>query len=142
MQLFIGGAFSGKRKIVKEKIVENCWLSSYQGDLLEAWKVKWKKNSTLVLEGWEKWLSSRIKLEESDERIRNEFQSILQLLKEEELKRADEIVLIMLEVGRGIVPISKDERRLRDLAGWILQDATELADEVNYVWHGLSKRLK
>ncbi|MGD6830782.1 bifunctional adenosylcobinamide kinase/adenosylcobinamide-phosphate guanylyltransferase [Sutcliffiella halmapala] len=142
MQLVIGGAFAGKRNIVREKDKEFSWVSSYYNDLLSDWDKKWRGGTTLVLEGWERWIEDQMKKEAGDAVIRAEFSKFFQSFLEEERVRNDGIVLIMLEVGRGIVPIDKEERRFRDLAGWILQDAVKLAEEVQYVWHGIAKRLK
>ncbi len=142
MQLVIGGAFSGKSKIVRERNPKCNWLSAYNRDALSEWEARWEKDSTLVLEGWENWVADELEQKENSHEIRRSMQSFFQLLKEEERKRANEIVLIMVEVGRGIVPLHKDERMLRDLAGWIAQDAAEVADEVHYVWNGLAKKLK
>jgi adenosylcobinamide kinase/adenosylcobinamide-phosphate guanylyltransferase len=142
MQLIIGGAFAGKRDIVRKKHKELSWVSSYHNDLLSDWNQKWRGGTTLVVEGWEKWIKGQLKQEAEDAVIRAEFGRLFQCFLEEERLRSDEIVLIMLEVGRGIVPIEEDERRFRDLAGWILQDAAKMAEEVQYVWHGMSKRLK
>ncbi|MGM0836405.1 MAG: bifunctional adenosylcobinamide kinase/adenosylcobinamide-phosphate guanylyltransferase [Bacillota bacterium] len=142
MQLVIGGAFAGKRDIVRKKHEEFSWISSYYNDLLSDWDQKWRGGTTLVLEGWERWIEDQMKKEAVDAVIRAEFSKFFQSFLEEERLRNDSIVLIMLEVGRGIVPIDKDERRFRDLAGWILQDAAKMAEEVQYVWHGIAKRLK
>ncbi|WP_417897982.1 bifunctional adenosylcobinamide kinase/adenosylcobinamide-phosphate guanylyltransferase [Bacillus haimaensis] len=142
MQLVIGGAFAGKRDIVRKKHKEFSWVSSYHNDLLSNWDLKWQSGTTLVLEGWERWVKQQLKKEVEDAVIRVEFSRLFQCFLEEERLRNDCIVLIMLEVGRGIVPIEEDERRFRDLAGWILQDAAKMAEEVQYVWHGMAKRLK
>ena len=53
-----------------------------------------------------------------------------------------EIVLIIPEVGRGIVPMDARERQLRDLAGWLAQDASAACTAVWYVRHGLVMALK
>ncbi|MCL7746578.1 bifunctional adenosylcobinamide kinase/adenosylcobinamide-phosphate guanylyltransferase [Halalkalibacter alkaliphilus] len=142
MQLIIGGAFSGKRKIVREMKTKCSWLSAYDGDSVSKWDVRWEKDSTLVMEGWENWLAEKLISKKNSNDIRRNMQSFFQSLKEEEQKRDNDIVLIMLEIGRGIVPLQKDERMVRDLTGWVAQDAAEVADEVYYVWNGLSKKIK
>ncbi|UOK56224.1 bifunctional adenosylcobinamide kinase/adenosylcobinamide-phosphate guanylyltransferase [Bacillus sp. OVS6] len=48
----------------------------------------------------------------------------------------------MLETGKGIVPISAEERRMRDLLGWIQQDAAALCNDVYHVWHGMARKIK
>jgi adenosylcobinamide kinase/adenosylcobinamide-phosphate guanylyltransferase len=142
MQLVIGGAFSGKRKVVTGRNGICSWVSAYEGDRVEDWETKWVKGTTLVIEGWEKWIASRLKNSENNDYIRIEFKALFQTLLEEEQKRNNKIVLIMLEIGKGIVPLQKDDRSLRDIAGWIAQDAAHLSDKVDYVWNGLSRRLK
>lgn len=142
MQLVLGGAFTGKRNIVKEKHQATSWISSYyDGDLWD-WKTSWSKDTTLVLEGWENWILHELKMTESNNEIRNKFKNIFHCLIEEEKNRKNPVVLIMLEIGKGIVPLERDERRLRDIAGWVAQDAAQLSEQVQIVWNGLSKRLK
>ncbi len=142
MQLIIGGAFAGKRKIVREKFERCSWTSAYMGDLISDWKIKWANDTPLVVEGWEKWIEHELANEKSMSEIRSDFSHLFQAFDVEEKKRNMPIVLIMLEVGRGIVPIQKNDRMLRDVMGWIAQDAVKMSDEVVYVWNGLSKRLK
>ncbi|TYS70466.1 hypothetical protein FZC76_00790 [Sutcliffiella horikoshii] len=143
MQLFIGGAYCGKRKIVKTiHSGELCWVSSYYNVNFTDWKSYRQHDTAIVLEGWEKWIMDALQLEQNDDSIRQFFYSFLLELKEEEREKGKEIVLIMLEMGRGIVPLNEQERRLRDIAGWISQDAAKLADEVYYVWHGMREQVK
>ncbi|MFC4799355.1 bifunctional adenosylcobinamide kinase/adenosylcobinamide-phosphate guanylyltransferase [Neobacillus sp. GCM10023253] len=142
MQLVIGGAFSGKRNVVKANNGPCSWVSAYEGDSVGDWEAKWENGSTLVMEGWEKWIESELQNRENNDEIRREFKTIFKTLLQEERNRKNKIVLIMLEVGKGIVPLQKDERRLRDLAGWIAQDAASVSDDVDFVWNGLVKRVK
>ncbi|MFT4415025.1 bifunctional adenosylcobinamide kinase/adenosylcobinamide-phosphate guanylyltransferase [Fredinandcohnia humi] len=142
MQLIIGGAFSGKRKIVKGKYETCSWISAYNGDSIMDWKTKWEHGTTLVMEGWEKWIAAELPNSENNDDIRRNFNSLFMEFLAQEHKRKNHIVLIMLEVGKGIVPLYKDDRRLRDLMGWVSQDAARLSMEVEFVWNGLSKRVK
>ena len=142
MQLVIGGAFSGKRRLVKKNQGPFSWVSAYEGDVVGNWESKRLADTTLVMEGWEKWISTELKVSESNDEIRHRFKTLLQILHEVEKRRDHKLVLIMLELGKGIVPMDKEDRRLRDLAGWIAQDAAEISDEVHYMWNGLSKKIK
>jgi adenosylcobinamide kinase / adenosylcobinamide-phosphate guanylyltransferase len=142
MQLVIGGAFSGKRKLVRETSGKCSWVSAYKGDRLVDWETMWEMNTTLVMEGWESWISSELSHHENLDEIRSDFKALFLKIQEEGCIRNNQIILIMLEMGKGIVPLQKEERRLRDLAGWIAQDAANISDEVHLVWNGLSKRLK
>jgi adenosylcobinamide kinase / adenosylcobinamide-phosphate guanylyltransferase len=142
MQLVIGGAFSGKRKVVKETNGACSWVSAYQGDRIDDWETHWRHGTTLVFEGWEKWIAAELTTSQNNDDIRSVYKALFQTLFEEEKKRNNNIVLIFLEMGKGIVPLQKKDRRLRDIAGWIAQDAVQLSDQVVYVWNGLSRSLK
>jgi adenosylcobinamide kinase/adenosylcobinamide-phosphate guanylyltransferase len=142
MQLVVGGAYSGKRRIVREAFDSRIWISAYDGDTWRGIQEKWKPGRTLVLEGWEKWIIEELEEETNMDIIRRRYLELLQSLSLEEGLKGSQVVLIMLEMGRGVVPVSKEERRIRDLNGWLLQDAAFLANKVIYVWHGLAKCLK
>ncbi|MCE7791612.1 bifunctional adenosylcobinamide kinase/adenosylcobinamide-phosphate guanylyltransferase [Salipaludibacillus sp. CUR1] len=148
MQLVTGGAFSGKRRIVKELFKEDprelSWLSSYNDDSLDNWLHVWQPGEGLVLEGWENWLREDIRLGEASQMdtLRRKYYKLLTDLVREEEFRGVRVCLIMLEMGKGIVPAEAEDRALRDLHGWLQQDAARLSEEVYYVWHGLSRRLK
>lgn len=142
MQLVIGGAFSGKRKVVRERNKHCSWVTSYEDASLLEWETKWEHGTTLVVEGWEKWIVAELPSSDKNDLIREQFKMILEAMRNEEKRRKDHIVLIMLEIGRGIVPLQKEERRLRDLAGWIAQDAAQLSEKVEIIWNGLTQRIK
>lgn len=73
---------------------------------------------------------------ESNVDIRKRLKALFMKLLKEEQTRNHKIVLIMLEVGKEIVPVDKNDKRLRDLMGWITQDTAQLSDEVEFVWNG------
>lgn len=52
------------------------------------------------------------------------------------------IVIIGDEIGSGVVPLDKFERRWRDETGLLYQKLTQEADIVDRVWAGLNLRLK
>ena len=142
MQLFIGGACAGKRRVVTEKFVSPHWHSAYQGDTLAKWPVAAAASRCLVLEGWEHWIAARLASEADDDKLRQDLSRELDTLHAWETGRGGEVVLIMLEMGRGIVPLSAEKRRLRDLNGWLAQDAAARCERVWYVRHGLYRSLK
>jgi adenosylcobinamide kinase/adenosylcobinamide-phosphate guanylyltransferase len=142
MLLVVGGAYAGKRSIVRQRVDSYSWLSAYTGDTWEDWNMKWSNNTTLVMEGWEKWIEVALKQDLAMDVIRDRFGMFLRTLAIEEKERKDEVVLIMLEIGKGIVPVHAEDRMLRDVAGWFLQDAARKAEEVTYVWHGLQQKIK
>ena len=137
MLVVIGGAYSGKRRFVRENCERARWISAYDGCRIEdAWEIGHRQ--TLILEGFEIWLEELISSGKSDEEIL--------LIMKEAITRIvsvqQDIVLIMLEIGRGIVPVKKEDRRLRDLMGWLQQHFVGQADRAVYIWHGLARAMK
>ncbi|MEC9483898.1 MAG: bifunctional adenosylcobinamide kinase/adenosylcobinamide-phosphate guanylyltransferase [Halomonas sp.] len=141
MHCVIGGAYAGKRSAVRARYDALVWHSAYNGAVLEDWRDNVVPGTTLVLEGWEQWLATALAGSGDDDRLRQRFTETLDALVLAERERGLRVVLILLEVGRGIVPIDARDRRLRDLAGWLAQDATARAGRVWYVWNGLVKQL-
>lgn len=145
MQLFIGGACAGKRDAVSSRFPGACWHSAYDGQALETWRESLPRQGVLVLEGWERWLAAWLVDEPADapddDPLRQRLRRFLATLKDLEREAAIDVVLILPEMGRGIVPLDRAERRLRDLAGWLAQDAAACCEAVWYVRHGLVQRL-
>lgn len=138
VHLIIGGACSGKRKFVKSKWNDAAWVSSYEGQQLSHTLGVNNSKTPLVLEGFENWIMKEIKLKRDHYDIRESYRLHLKNL----LDLDREVIIIMLEIGRGIVPISEQERKLRDVLGWIQQDTAALCEEVYYLWHGMAKKMK
>ncbi|MGQ4880427.1 bifunctional adenosylcobinamide kinase/adenosylcobinamide-phosphate guanylyltransferase [Billgrantia sp. LNSP4103-1] len=141
MQLFIGGTHAGKRGIVRQRFDSPGWHSAHMGCRLEAWPATAALARGLVLEGWECWLAERLADQPDDDRLRDAMAGELDALREWEARKGAEAVLIMLEMGRGIVPLDPAKRRLRDLNGWLAQDAAARCERVWYVWNGLARPL-
>ncbi|WP_409523867.1 bifunctional adenosylcobinamide kinase/adenosylcobinamide-phosphate guanylyltransferase [Nitrincola sp. MINF-07-Sa-05] len=144
MQLIIGGSHSGKRAFARQQSDALIWHSAYQGDSPEGWHTRVLPNHLLVLEGWECWLRDRLSAEDAPDlmTLRQALQHELQALQQAENEQGVEVCLILLEIGRGIVPIDAHDRQLRDLNGWFSQDAAGLCDQVHYLWHGLARAIK
>ena len=141
MQLFIGGACAGKRRAVTEQFASPYWHSAYQGHALAEWPAA-AATRCLVLEGGERWIAARLAGEADDDKLRHDLTKELDILHAWEAGQGREVVLIMLEMGRGIVPLAPVKRRLRDLNGWLAQDAAARCERVWYVRHGLYRSLK
>lgn len=151
MWLVVGGAYAGKRRVVQERIKNPYWVSAYQGDDWKEWQNSWHEkkimNPSIVFEGWEQWIWQELdrhsaggstKVDSIRARMKQFFDHALHIEETEQ----KQVTLIMLEMGKGIVPLQKEERVWRDLAGWVLQDAAEKATEVMYVWNGLGQKIK
>ncbi|AMD02199.1 bifunctional adenosylcobinamide kinase/adenosylcobinamide-phosphate guanylyltransferase [Halomonas chromatireducens] len=148
MQLFIGGACAGKRAAVVRHFPTAAWyrldpqagLSDWReapepGGLLEP-------GGVLVVTGWLAWLEAALVREPDDDRLRHELAAALAVILEAERDLGLPMILGLVEIGRGIVPMGHRDRRLRDLAGWLAQDAASLAERVWYVRHGLVQPLR
>ncbi|WP_108447149.1 bifunctional adenosylcobinamide kinase/adenosylcobinamide-phosphate guanylyltransferase [Halomonas denitrificans] len=141
MRLFIGGACAGKRDLVANRFPAATWWRAGEGAFPDGWRSRLAPGQCLVITGWLDGLTAALVDEPDDDRLRARLVAELEAMVEAERREQGEVVLILAEVGRGIVPLDPAERRLRDLAGWLGQDAAARADEVWYVRHGLARCL-
>ncbi|MGP9767821.1 bifunctional adenosylcobinamide kinase/adenosylcobinamide-phosphate guanylyltransferase [Halomonas sp. AOP13-D3-9] len=136
MQLFIGGACAGKRDAVADRFPGAVWHRLTPPQRLAECQQALVADAPLVITGVFEWLEAALANAENDS-LREQWQGDMTQLSQ----RADELnaalIIIATEVGRGIVPMQAEQRRLRDLNGWFSQDATAQADQVWYVRHGL-----
>ena len=151
MHVFIGGTASGKRQRVAERYPEARWRDADEmmrrvpgagaGPAID-------DGDTLVISGWLAWLEAELgagrenereneSASADDDRLGRRWREALTGWASSPGRR----VLVLDEVGRGIVPEDPAQRRLRDLMGWLSQDAVRLASQVHYVRHGLTMRL-
>lgn len=142
MQLFIGGACAGKRDIVTARFPKAHWLTLGEGGSLDGWRDRLPAAGALVISGWSDCLVRALANEHDDDRLRARLADELEAMAEAERRTGGQIVLILPEMGRGIVPMAPEDRRLRDLAGWLAQDAARQAEAVWYVRHGLARCLQ
>lgn len=133
MHVVIGGAYSGKRQYVREH-----W-SSFQ--LISAYEEKDYNEKltedTVVYEGFEIWIEQLLESGQTNDQIVAWFRQWLA-----SLENPENTVLIMLEIGKGIVPMEEKNRRLRDVVGWIQQEVVRQANTVTSIWHGLAMQMK
>jgi adenosylcobinamide kinase/adenosylcobinamide-phosphate guanylyltransferase len=138
----VGGAYSGKRNVVREQYNELTWHSAYDKKQILNWKSTLHTSSVIVLEGWEEWIKNELLTYSTLDEVKAYFIEIIDQCCELEKKHKKTVIFIMLEMGRGIVPLHEEDRNLRDISGWVLQHATKKADTVRYCWHGLCKTIK
>lgn len=135
MRVVIGGTHAGKRDAVRAWGGAPFWLGAER--LLEGPPPA----GDLVIDGWAAWIAAQLEGEADNDRLRARLVQALDALGDAERRTGAAITLILEEMGRGIVPMSRRQRRLRDLNGWLAQDAAARAEAVYYVWHGLVRRL-
>lgn len=149
MQLFIGGACAGKRDVVAARFpTATGWRLAAAHSLSDCQQAL-VANTPLVITGVLEWIHAVLESTENspeeganNDTLRQQWQGDMAAL----CQRADELnaplIIIATEVGRGIVPMQPEQRRLRDLNGWFVQDATAQAEQVWYVRHGLVMGIK
>jgi adenosyl cobinamide kinase/adenosyl cobinamide phosphate guanylyltransferase len=143
MHFITGGAFNGKSKWVKEhyglNAVPHLWFSAYQGNSVPENTENWL--DFVVLEGIEKWMlewSSQLAIHEIRENWRRLLLSWIQWERAENRK----LILIGSDISKGIVPMLAEERKWRDVTGWVYQDIVETAEKVDVIWYGISQKIK
>ncbi len=142
VQLFIGGACAGKRNAVAARWPHARWQALMPGqrlgDALDGcWegRVEEQSSDTVVLYGLYSWLEGSLVESTDDDALRRRWRTDLDALGE---RFADAtLIIIGHEIGCGIVPVERFERRLRDMNGWFNQDVAACAERVWRVRHGL-----
>lgn len=126
MRVFIGGAFNGKREYVRKllKAEGRNGIQWVEGGLPSPGK------EPVVIAGIERWLA---------ECSLSEERAIDQVM---EIVRSRDVVFILTDIGRGIVPVEKGQRALRDICGRLYQQLLAEADEVTRIWYGIAQTLK
>lgn len=137
MQLFIGGARAGKHDVVAARFPQATWWRLAPGHRLISAADGLAEGKSLVVDGVFDWLAVSVDQLQGDDEARHQWQDDLKRLRHAAQTNNAALVVIVNEVGRGIVPMDRNERRLRDLHGWFSQDAAAQADQVWYVRHGL-----
>lgn len=126
MHIIIGGAFNGKRAYVKQR-----WDASwYEGTLPET------ESGTVVVAGIEGILQSY--LEEDEQRVATQFAQKLMALD----ATCDELIVILTDMGRGVVPLDWTSRQLRDTCGRLYQALFKQATTITHIWYGIPEILK
>ncbi|QOY35910.1 bifunctional adenosylcobinamide kinase/adenosylcobinamide-phosphate guanylyltransferase [Anaerobacillus isosaccharinicus] len=145
MHFITGGAFHGKKNWVIKNLQlndRNCqWLNGYQQsrNVLELNLTNITTNY-LVIEGVEQVIIELIK---DNKLVLPSFQNWLQnLLVWEEQGSNRNVIIIGTDIGKGVVPIEKQQRLIRDEVGRCFQELTFHSAKVSLIWYGLQQVLK
>lgn len=141
MQLFIGGASAGKRNAVRARFPNAVWWRLAPGQRLRESISLMRPSTPFVLHGVFDWLNAVLDSDLSSDEWRNQWRTDLIALLHAADTHSVTLVIIINDIGRGIVPIERNHRRLRDLTGWFSQDVAAQAKQVWYVRHGLVQAL-
>ncbi len=137
MQSLIGGAGSGRRRLAAERFPGARWHRLAAGEAAACLEAR-GGGEVLVVDGIADWLAAALAETSDDEALRGLWSGLLDGL----AAAPGEAVLILDEMGRGIVPMDPAPRRLRDHNGWLVQAAAARSRAVWYLRHGLCKQLK
>lgn len=143
MRVIIGGAHNGKRNYVKKLLAgkEHRWLDcqtlhagachQHNSGGVNIQNISGDRHhSVVVVDRVECWLA---------ETELGEAEAVELLLKATDGK---DVIFILTDIGRGIVPMDAGQRALRDACGRLYQQLMERADEVTRIWYGLPQTLK
>lgn len=130
MHVFIGGAYNGKTDYVMT-LLEDQEAVLVDGYLPESIP----ECDVLVIKGLEKWLVTQ-NLEE-DEALVNAMLTRLKALEENRT-----LYIIVTDMGRGVVPMEKQARLLRDTCGRLYQALFAEAERVIRIWYGIAEQIK
>ena len=125
MRVFIGGAHNGKRACVKNLVERENFTRQWFDGVLPS-----PGTEAIVIAGIEKWLE-KTALSEG-----NAIEHILESV------AGRDVIFILTEIGRGIVPADADQRKLRDACGRLNQRLFIEADEVTRIWYGITQIIK
>ncbi|WP_342508405.1 bifunctional adenosylcobinamide kinase/adenosylcobinamide-phosphate guanylyltransferase [Sporosarcina sp. FSL K6-2383] len=125
MHIIIGGAHNGKRGYV------NTMLAGREVEWFEGVIPKYSEaRQVMVVAGIEKWLA------ETDLSEADAVDYVLAAVADRD------VIVVLTDIGRGIVPIDAQQRKLRDTCGRLYQRLMVEADEVTRIWYGLAQTLK
>ena len=130
MHVFIGGAYSGKTDYVMNL------LADQKVELVDGYVPDDNPScDVLVIKNLEKWLVTQ-DLEDDEVIVR----TILTRLKTLEENCA--LYIIVTDMGRGVVPMEKQARLLRDTCGRLYQALFAEAEHVVRIWFGIGEQIK
>lgn len=127
MHIVIGGAFNGKKTYVKQRI-KSTW---FDGELPIA-----PQTGNVVITNLEKIVAKNLQREEQQVAL-----EIAEQLMELD-KQCAQLILIVTDISRGIVPVDPLERQLRDTCGRLYQVLFKEAATITRVWYGIAETIK
>lgn len=133
MHIIFGGAFNGKQQFVKNLCNKQAKRTHfYSGEVpIEIYT----KQDIVVIQQLEQLL---LPLEHLGE-IQAATTIAEQLF---QLDQKTQLICICTDMSRGVVPIDKTQRFLRDATGRLYQQLFEQSESITRIWYGLAENLK
>lgn len=127
MHIVIGGAFNGKKSYVKQHS-DGTW---FDGEIPMS-----SRQGTVIVTNLEKMVAKNLQREEQEVAI-----EIAEQLKTLDAQ-CEQLILIVTDISRGIVPVDPSERQLRDTCGRLYQLLFQEAATITRVWYGIAEMIK
>ncbi|WP_062198340.1 bifunctional adenosylcobinamide kinase/adenosylcobinamide-phosphate guanylyltransferase [Massilibacterium senegalense] len=142
MHFISGGAFNGKKKAVKNRLLgEYEWYSAYKQDSFPTSNDV--QANCVVIEGLERYFYEWSKKQTSIDDIRYRFSELATEWRHWEAQENNrQVYWIGTDITKGIVPLQALDRKTRDVTGYCYQDLVKLCTDVTVVWFGLLKTMK
>ena len=136
MVLIIGGMCQGKHDFCKSEFPDAEVIEHYEERIRE--ELGEGKDPVSEAEKWLDEISAAMEIDGTDTAVHLSMDS------ENRFKEQNprELVIIMNEVGSGVVPMDKDEREWREAAGRVSCLFAKRADRVYRLLAGIPQRLK
>ena len=136
MVLVIGGMCQGKHDFCRSEFPDAEVIEHYEENIRE--ELKEGKDPVSEAEKWLDEISAVMEMNGTDSAIHLSMDTENRF--KEQLPR--ELVIIMNEVGSGVVPMDKDEREWREAVGRVSCLFAKKADKVYRLLAGIPQRLK
>ncbi|ATP39532.1 adenosylcobinamide kinase [Solibacillus sp. R5-41] len=135
MYVILGGAYNGKRNYVETMIQKrgNVPVHYCEGQIPDI--TAFQEKDIVVISDFETIVQSM--LEQPEE-------AVAEMIVEQlcELNKHAQVICICTDQSRGVVPLEKEVRQMRDTCGRIYQKLCQEANTVIRVWYGLPQILK
>ncbi|MEK4424658.1 bifunctional adenosylcobinamide kinase/adenosylcobinamide-phosphate guanylyltransferase [Solibacillus sp. FSL K6-1523] len=135
MYVILGGAYNGKRNYVETMLQKrgNVAVHDIAGEIPDIKAIAEK--DIVVISEFETIVQAM--LEQREEVVAEQIAKQLC-----ELNKQAQVICICTDMSRGVVPLEKDVRQMRDTCGRIYQKLCQEAETVIRVWYGLPQILK
>ena len=128
MHIVFGGAYNGKRQHVLAQLANESY-EEYSGEIPN------EASKTVIISNFEQLVMKYRQIDELEVAKTITAQIIA-------LSKQVKVICICNDIGRGIVPIDKDERFIRDACGRVYQALFKEAESIVRIWYGIAERIK
>ena len=133
MHIIFGGAFNGKQQFVKNLCNEYGKQPQFFNGVIPT--NSFAKQDIVVIHQLEQLLQPLISL--------GEIQAATTIAEELlQLDKKTRLICICTDMSRGVVPIDKNQRFLRDATGRLYQQLFQQSESITRIWYGLAENLK